>query len=445
MLIQQAFRFELMPTGRQLRQMRRFAGACRFVFNEALRLQQTIRDAGGKYLTYESLAKQLTAWRAGVPTPSGRQAPWLKEAPVHALQHTLKDLDRAYQNFFAKRAKFPNFKKHGSGASFRFPDAKQFTLDEANARIKLPKLGWVRYRKSRDVLGTPRNITVSCTGDRWYASVQAQRETAVPVHPALTGPVAAVGIDMGVVRFATLSNGTYLEPLASFKAHQMRLARYQRRMARKVKGSANWRKAREKVQRVHTRVANARKDFLHKASTQIASAHARVFVEDLGVKAMSASARGTAEEPGKRVGQKSGLNRSILDQGWAEFRRQLEYKLAWRGGELLAVPAAYTSQTCPECGHVSKDNRQTQLVFACAACGHTGNADWVAAVNILSRGISMRRDEGRDTRDASLGPKTAAQIACGEDVRRAKPARAARAASRKQEPTEEIRQEFAHA
>jgi putative transposase len=406
--------------------MRRFAGACRFVFNEALRLQQATRAAGGKYLSYESLSKLLTAWRAGEPTPSGRQAPWLKEAPVHALQHALRDLDRAYQNFFGKRAKFPNFKKHGSGASFRFPDPKQFTLDEANARIKLPKLGWVRYRKSRDVRGLPRNITLSCTGDRWFASIQAQREISEPVHPALRhSPGSAVGIDMGVVRFATLSDGSYLEPLASFKAHQVRLARYQRRMARKVKGSANWCKARQKVQRVHTKIANARKDFLHKASTQIASAHARVIVEDLGVKNMSASARGTANEPGRRVRQKAGLNRSKLDQGWVEFRRQLEYKLSWNGGMLVAVPAHHTSQTCPECGHVSKDNRQTQAVFACVACGHTGNADWVATVNILERGHRLS--------------------ACGEDARRERPARAAHAASEKQEPSEEIRQETAHA
>ena len=151
----------------------------------------------------------------------------------------------------AKRAKFPNFKKHGSGASFRFPDAKQFMLDEANARIKLPKLGWVRYRKSRDVRGLSRNITVSCSGDRWYASIQAQREISEPVHPALRhSPGSAVGIDLGLVRFATLSDGTYMEPLASFKTHQVRLARYQRRMARKVKGSANG-KARRRSARAH--------------------------------------------------------------------------------------------------------------------------------------------------------------------------------------------------
>ena len=139
---------------------------------------------------------------------------------------------------------------------------------------------------------------------------------------------------------------------------------------------------------------------------------------------MSRSAKGTAEQPGKRVRQKAGLNRSILDQGCAEFRRQLEYKLSWNGGMLVAVPAHHTSQTCPECGHVSPDNRQTQAVFACVSCGHTGNADWVAAVNILERGHRLS--------------------ACGEDARREGPARGPHAASEKQEPTEEIRQELAH-
>ena len=136
------------------------------------------------------------------------------------------------------------------------------------------------------------------------------------------------------------------------------------------------------------------------------------------------SAALAAIDPGRRVRQKAGLNRSILDQGWAEFRRQLEYKLSWNGGMLVAIPAHHTSQTCPECGHVSPDNRQTQAVFACVACGHTGNADWVAAVNILERGHRLS--------------------ACGEDARRARPVRAAHAASKKQEPTEEIRQELAH-
>ncbi|MBL8072570.1 MAG: transposase, partial [Nitrospira sp.] len=196
----------------------------------------------------------------------------------------------------------------------------------------------------------------------------------------------AVGIDMGIARFATLSDGSHIEPLNSFKKHQQRLARYQRAMSRKVKFSNNWKKAKAHVQRIHTRIANARKDFLHKASCQISQNHAMIAIEDLQVRNMSKSAKGNSEQHGKQVKQKSGLNRSILDQGWAEFRRQLEYKTAWNGGFVVAVPPQYTSQTCLCCGYVSKDNRQTQARFECIECGFEENADVVGAINILARG-----------------------------------------------------------
>lgn len=125
------------------------------MFNKALALQQASHEAGGKFIGYVAMAKQLTAWR------NGEETPWLKEAPVHPLQHALKDLDRAYQNFFAKRADFPRFKKRGRGDSFRYPDPKQIKLDQGNRRIFLPKLGWLRYRHSREVLGAVKNVTVS--------------------------------------------------------------------------------------------------------------------------------------------------------------------------------------------------------------------------------------------------------------------------------------------
>ena len=131
----QAFKYELMPTGEQQRQMRRFAGSCRFVFNQALALQQANREAGGKYIGYVAMAKQLTAWRNSTETA------WLKEAPVHPLQHALKDLEKAYKNFFEKRTDFPRFKRKGQTDSFRYPDPKQIKFDQANSRIFLPKLG----------------------------------------------------------------------------------------------------------------------------------------------------------------------------------------------------------------------------------------------------------------------------------------------------------------
>lgn len=377
----QAFVFELMPNGEQQRDMRGFAGCCRFVFNKALALQQANYESGGKFIGYVAMAKHLTEWRNGIETA------WLKIAPVHPLQHALKDLDRAYQNFFAKRADFPRFRRKGSSQSFRYPDSKQFQIDESNSRIKLPKLGWIRYRNSREILGAAKNITIRLSGGKYYASIQTEREVDLP---SLTA-TAAIGVDVGIARFATFSNGDFIAPLNSFKKHQHRLARYQRRMSRKVKFSNNWKKAKLKVQKVHTQIANARRDFLHKATTTISKNHAIVCIEDLQVRNMSRSSKGTREVRGKRVRQKSGLNRAILDQGWAEFRRQLEYKTEWSGATLVAVPAHHTSQTCPrpDCRHVAPDNRLTQGVFVCVACGYTNHADVVGAINVLERGLAL--------------------------------------------------------
>ena len=198
-----------------------------------------------------------------------------------------------------------------------------------------------------------------------------------------------MGIDVGIARFATLSDASYIAPLNSFKKHQQRLARYQRRMCRKQKFSNNWKKAKANVQKIHTAIANARKDFLHKTSTTISQNHALVCIEHLQVKNMSRSSKGNSEQHGKRVKQKSGLNRAILDQGWGEFRRQLEYKMTWQGGMLLAVPPQLTSQTCPACGHVSRDNRQSQAKFLCIDCGYENHADVVGAINILERGYRL--------------------------------------------------------
>jgi putative transposase len=371
----QAFKYELMPSGEQQRLMRRFAGSCRFVFNQALALQQANREAGGKFIGYVAMAKRLTAWRNSAETA------WLREAPVHPLQHALKNLEKAYKHFFEGRTDFPRFKRKGQGDSFRYPDPKQIKLDQANGRIFLPKLGWLRYRNSREAIGELRNVTVSASNGRWFVSIQTRREVEIPVPQG-----SAVGIDLGIARFATLSDGTFYEPLNSFNRHEAALRKAQQAMSRKVKFSANWKKAKARVQCLHARIGNARRDYLHKTSTAISQNHALVFVEDLQVRNMSRSAAGTAEQPGRNVRAKSGLNRAILDQGWFEFRRQLDYKLAWSGGHLVAVPPQNTSRTCPCCGHVSAENRRTQAEFRCVECGFGENADLVGAINVLRAG-----------------------------------------------------------
>ena len=172
-------------------------------------------------------------------------------------------------------------------------------------------------------------------------------------------------------------------------AHQLKLARLQRKLAKKTKFSNNWRKIKQKIARVHTKIANIRKDFLHKLSTTISKNHAMVAVEDLKVSNMSRSVKGTIDKPGSNVKSKSGLNKSIPDQGWSMFVDMLEYKLDWNGGILVKVDPKYTSQQCPECQHTSKENRQTQSHFECVSCGYSNNADKVGAINILERGHSL--------------------------------------------------------
>lgn len=378
--------------------MRRFAGACRFVFNRALARQNENHEAGNKYIPYGKMASWLVEWKNATETQ------WLKDAQSQPLQQSLKDLERAYKNFFRKRAAFPRFKKRGQNDAFRYPQGVK--LDQENSRIFLPKLGWMRYRNSRQVTGVVKNVTVSQSCGKWYISIQTESEVSTPAHPS----ASMVGLDAGVAKLATLSDGTVFEPVNSFQKNQKTLARLQRQLSRKVKFSNNWQKQKRKIQRLHSRIANIRRDYLHKVTTTVSKNHAMIVIEDLKVSNMSKSAAGTVSQPGRNVRAKSGLNRSILDQGWYEMRRQLEYKQLWSGGQVLAVPPAYTSQRCACCGHTAKENRLSQSKFRCQVCGYTANADVNGARNILAAGHAV--------------------LACGEMVQSGRPL--------KQEPTEMI-------
>ncbi|EOU9193858.1 RNA-guided endonuclease InsQ/TnpB family protein [Escherichia coli] len=392
----QAFKFQLRPNGQQERDMRRFAGACRFVFNRALALQNENHEAGNKYVSYTKMASWLIEWKSYPDTQ------WLKDTPSQPLQQSLKDLERGYKNFFQKRAAFPRFKKRGQNDAFRYPQGVK--LDQTNNCIELPKLGWIRYRNSREVIGEVKNVTVIQSCGKWYVSIQTEYEVPEQVHKA----ASMVGLDAGVTKLATLSDGTVYQPVNSFKANQRKLAMLQRQLSRKVKFSASWQKQKKKIQRLHSHIANIRRDYLHKVTSEISKNHAMIVIEDLKVCNISKSAKGTAERPGRNIRAKSGLNRSILDQGWYEMRRQLEYKQLWRGGQVLAIPPAYTSQRCVCCGHTAKENRQTQSKFVCQVCGYTENADINGARNILAAGHAV--------------------LACGGMVQSGRPL--------KQEPTE---------
>lgn len=372
----QAYKFELMPNGEQSRAMCQYAGCCRVVFNKALAWQNAQYQADNTFkFGYTKIANLLPQWKD--------ELAWLKDAPSQTLQQSLKNLESSFRNFFAKRADFPKFKKKGMSDSFRFPQG--FKIEQHNNRIFLPKLGWIRYRNSREILGVAKNITLSQKGSKWYVSIQTEREIEQVCHSS----TSMVGVDVGIARFATLSNGRVFEAMNSFKQKQARLARYQRALSRKIKFSSNWKKQKGKITHLHSTIANIRKDYLHKTTSTISQNHAMIVIEDLQVSNMSKSAKGTVEAKGRNVKAKSGLNRSILDQGWFEFRRQLEYKQAWAGGQVLAVNPRNTSRTCPCCKHVSAENRLTQAKFECVECGYTGNADLVGAINILAAGHAV--------------------------------------------------------
>ena len=404
-----AFRFALRCKPAQERQLARWSGQLRWLWNKALAEQRARHTRGEKYAGYVDMAKWLTAWRHAPDTA------WLAEGPAHPQQHVFKRLDEAYKRFFKKAGGFPGFKKHGSDPSIRFPEPKQLELDQINSRLKLPKLGWVRLRLSQQVNGEIRNISISREGGRWFVSIQTRQAACQPA--ACLQPT--LGIDLGVATFAATSKGTMIEPLNALKAQQQRLRRYQRSVSRKVKGSCNRKKAIKRLAALHRRIARQRSDWLHKITTNLAKEHPVIAIEDLKVSSMSASASGQGRKA------KAGLNRSILDQGWGEFRRQLDYKLKANGGQLIAVHPAYTSQTCSACGHCEQDNRKTQSLFACMACGHTAHADINAATNILAAGH--------------------AASACGEVFRHRAAAKQHGAASTKQEPTEATVHEQAHA
>lgn len=352
--------------------LHQFAGCCRFVWNKALALQKE-RLSKGKYcLSYPEMASVLLKWK--------RKYPFLKEVPSQALQQRLMDLDKAIREAFDKSnpKKFPQFrKKHLSRESFRYPQGFQIV----DRRVFLPKFGWARFFKSREIEGTPKNVTVSLRGNHWFIAVQTEQEVPEPIHESST----SVGCDFGTVRLVTLSDGTYRMPVNAYEERRKDLSIAQSKLARMVRGSHNYGKQKQLIRNIHIQIADKRMDHLQKITHDISKNHALVALEDLNIQNMIRSAKGTKDKPGKHVRQKSGRNRVILDQGWGTFKRLIQYKEVWRGGIAVFVNPAYTSQECAVCGHISSENRPSQELFYCKKCGHTANADENAARVVLSR------------------------------------------------------------
>ena len=352
----------------------------RFVYNLGLEQRNLWCRHRAARITTVSQQKELA---------EARRETWLGNGSSSVQQAALRDLDRAFQNWWKSPHHFahPTWRRAGVHEGFCIRDLSVRRLNRKWGEVQVPKAGWVRFRISRQwaeiTAATSARVTLDRAG-RWHASFTTP---APAFERQSTG--AAVGLDMGVAQSVTTSDGEHLRmpPLLSPDEAQ-RKRRLQRKMARQQKGSGRRCRTKVSIARLAARETDRRKDWIEKTTTQLVRDFDLIVIENLRVKNMVRSANGTVANPGRNVRQKSGLNRSIYAQSWALFRQRLMDKATHATDlvELVAVNPAYTSQRCSDCGYAAKDNRESQAIFRCRACGFTANADVNAAINILAAG-----------------------------------------------------------
>lgn len=315
---------------------------------------------------------------------------WIADVPRSALEQVLRDLDKAYGAFFAGRASYPRPRAKGVNDAMRLEGrlVKHRRLNAKWAAVRLPTIGWMKFRETRAMPGRLLSVTISLRAGRWYVSFSREIEHETPESIA-----PAIGIDRGVARTLTLSTGEHMQAPDTSRLLTAR-KRAQKALARRKRGSRRYAAQRAKVARLNARMARIRTDWSHRASTGVARRFGLVAIEALKIQNMTASAAGTVAEPGRNVRQKAGLNRSILEQCWGRFATFLDYKLTERGGVLISVPPHYSSQTCASCGVVDARSRKSQATFECVHCGHADNADVNAAKEILRRSTASMDVEG---------------------------------------------------
>ncbi len=367
------FVYKLKPIASQERKFRQYAGVCRLVYNLALE-QRAIwgKSHGCNFYTAASDLKDLRA-----------EFDFVREVSQTAQTQALRDLDTAFKNFYARRSGFPSPRKKKLNDTFRFV-GREVHVRKVSRRwseVRLPKIGWVKFRDTRPLRGEIRNATISLTPLGWHISIMCQYEIDDPT------PIdRCVGIDRGVVVPMMLSDGTSYTLPASMVSGNKLHRRVQRMTSRRKRGSKRWLKSVRRASKLKAKEARIRVHWQHEVTTAIAQNYGYVAMEALKTKNMTRSARGSLDEPGRMVKQKSGLNRVILNIGWFGLQQKLKYKLESQGGLLTLVNPAYTSQTCSKCKIVDKEGRKNQASFVCPSCGFACNADLNAAININNRG-----------------------------------------------------------
>jgi putative transposase len=362
----------LLPTPVQQVALSEHCQHARFIWNLAVE-QQQFWQPGRRAPGYNEQSAQLTAIRA--------EHLWLAAGSQTVQQQALRDFAHAMRNFFVGAHRRPSFRKSGVHEGFRQVGLKPRhveRLTERYGRVWVPKVGWIRFRWTRAVPEGVKSYRITRDrAGRWHVAF-------AHIPDSIQGPAdgSVVGVDRGVAVSAALSTGELLHAPSLRVGEQLRLRRLQQRLARAKGGSKRRQRTKVAIAKIKAREADRRRDWLEKITTDLARRFDTIRVEQLDVRAMTRSARGTLDLPGVRVAQKRGLNREISRQGWGRLVARLDYKAA---GRLDRVPAAYTSQRCCACGHVARENRKSQAVFACVACGADPcNADVNAARNIAA-------------------------------------------------------------
>ena len=359
--INKAYKFRLYPNERQIEIIEKSFGCSRFIYNHFLNQRNEVYKDEKRCLKYTEQQNQLPSMK--------KEFAWLKEIDSTSLQMTLRNLDTAFKNFFVGRADRPKFKSKRYNYKTYTSNFVNNNIDIKKNKIKLPKLRWVKVKVHRYVEGRIINATVSKTpSGKYFVSICVETE----IEP-LEKVTENIGIDLGLCHFAILSNGEKIKNPKYLKKSLDKLAKEQRKLSSKEKGSNNWNKQRVKVARIHERVANQRLDFIHKLSKRIAYENQVIVLEDLAINNMMKNDK---------------LAQSISDVSWYKFVTMLDYKSKWCGRKIIKIDRWYpSSKTCNNCGYVLQEMPLHIRDWECPKCDSIHDRDINASINILKQGL----------------------------------------------------------
>ena len=344
----------------------RFAGARRFIYNWALERRKLTYKTTGKSVSWAALSVELRALKAQP------EYAWLKEIDSQLLQQALADCQRAFDNFFAKRARFPRFKSRKDGAQgFRIP--QRVTI--GNGSVKVPKIGVIRLRQSREIIGRTKSATFKRDAcGHWYVSIIAEFELDDRPPVIISAETDVVGVDVGLKAFLATSEGKEIEAPKFFRRAERKLRRAQRSLSRRVKGSKRRAKAKLSVAKAHSRIRHQRADFIHRTTINLVRENPAISIEDLNVRGLA----------------RTKLSKSVLDAGWGMFFQQLEYKTRWNGRHLVKIDRFFpSSKLCSVCGYKNESLQLGDREWDCPDCGAHHQRDINAARNIRAEGYRI--------------------------------------------------------